>query len=132
MGNAIDTDYTFLQMVDNCVRIRKSGDEAVAKRSDARDFLDGQQLGGIEIPEEQILHISLGYLERLLRKLAAEFSELKLSSVALERYAEGCGVFTGTVNFTGSDGSQKRVVFHWEGRGEIESTWNSFSKWELS
>lgn len=130
MKNAIHTDNTFISLVDDCVRIRKTGDEAIVKRSDARDFIP-DQLKGVQISEEKVLHISLGYFERLLRKLAAEFGDISIGQVALEKYAEGCGVFAGKLFFLLPGGKQQAVDFHWEGRGDIETTWDNFSKWEI-
>jgi len=72
-------------------------------------------------------YISLGYTERLMRKLEIELSE-DFDSLEIKNYREGCGYFTGSVKVT-VKGKLLEFNFQWEGKGAIEDTWNLFTIW---
>jgi len=72
-------------------------------------------------------YISLGYTERLMRKLQIEFAE-EFDSLEIKNYREGCGYFTGSVIIT-FKGKLFEFNFQWEGKGAIEDTWNLFTTW---
>lgn len=122
---------TFEGLVEECANLR-APDPDYIKRADIREFMP-QRLSLVKVAsDEEIFHISLGYFERLLRKFANVYPENIVKGFNIEDYREGCGVFVGAASFESLEGektSNIRVAFRWEGRGEIETTWDSFVEW---
>ena len=102
------------------------------KRSDARGYLADFE-GFISLPSEPDCYkVSLGYLERFL--FMADHKKIDNGSeegtLKIERWDEGCGIFSGEYSIQNNDEKIKSGLFEWSGRGEIEKSWNNFSKFE--
>jgi len=126
------TNISFQQIVDTTAETRKSGDEASLKRSDIRDTLP--EIPHLIFPDDDsCLHMSLGYVERLFRKLAFEYPKAALTGVRIIDYSEACGLFIGAIEWSENSGDvelQRSINFEWKGKGDVENSWNQFLKWE--
>lgn len=100
------------------------------KRSDARSY-SSEYEGLISFPSE-CYNISLGYLERFLLMADNKSVDngLEKGLLQIERWDEGCGYFSGEYSILNDKDKYKAGLFEWSGRGEIENTWDSFSKFE--
>ncbi len=128
-GIATEKKDTFGSWVKQFENLRQPDPETI-KRSDLRNYIDGA-LDFISVKDnDAIFHISMGYFERLLRKLAAVFPDSAIAGFRITAYREGCGVFAGRVSFE-NDATATTVAFHWEGRGPIENTWDQFEQWDV-
>lgn len=119
---------SFEEMVQVFEKVRNQGNPDVEKKRDVRHFTEITSF--IEVPShEEATYISLGYLERLIRKLASIYKEGDIEGLTLKKWKEACGYFEGAVSFL-KEGKTYEIVFSWEGRGPILTTWDQFTKWE--
>tara|TARA_B100000315_G_scaffold179573_1_gene168321 strand:+ start:8583 stop:8948 length:366 start_codon:yes stop_codon:yes gene_type:complete len=102
------------------------------KRSDVRGYLNEYE-GIFSVPSEaDCYRISLGYLERFL--LMANHKNvgdnLEQGMLKIERWDESCGFFSDEYTILNGTKKLKSGLFEWSGSGNIENTWQSFSKFE--
>ncbi|MES0490836.1 MAG: hypothetical protein ABUK01_12645 [Leptospirales bacterium] len=125
---------SFEQIVETTTSTRTSGDEATLKRSDIRDTLP--EIPHLIFPDKEVsVHMSLGYVERLFRKLAHEFPQATLSAVRIIDYSEACGLFSGSIEWTEHSGDaeiERNIGFAWQGKGSVETSWDQFIDWEIN
>ena len=125
----VNSVITFKEIVGLLEIARKDGNEAQNKRSDIRKMLP--DLDSVELPgSDRCLHMSLGYVERLLRKLNHEFPGTSLQSLTLHEYSEGCGFFYGNLTWEEQGEVEHCIRFDWKGSGAIETSWDCFPTWE--
>lgn len=121
-----------MDLIKNVLDKTSSLRKQYEKRSDVRGYLS--EYGGlISVPSEADCYkISLGYLERFL--LMAENKKvddnLDQGMLKIERWDEGCGIFSGEYSILNGAKKLKSGLFEWSGSGNIENTWHSFSKFE--
>ena len=132
MSKVITENRTFEELLKIMVGIRQKGGSSVIKRENFSDFADINE--NIEFEKEHYLQFaSFGYIERLIRKLAAEYSLNRYSLLKILSYQEACGFFSGELALY-LDAVDKKsfetIRFTWEGKGEIEETWNNFTLWQ--
>lgn len=133
MAEIITQPITLTQLVDLMTQIRRKGDESVIKRSNFTDFPELNT--NIEFVKENYIEFaSYGYIERLIRKLAAENTGEKAIYLKITHYSEACGFFSGKALLYLDAANRElfqEIQFAWQGKGEIETTWNNFTTWEV-
>ena len=133
MDTLVDT--TFQKIVQSVSNKRTSGDEGVVKRADIRSMMTDSP--NITYPDaQQSYHISLGYAERLFRKLSDYFPSALINHIDIAEYREACGSFAGVLTWLGRDENgeelQYSVEFEWEGSGKVETSWDNFPVWQVN
>jgi hypothetical protein len=123
---------TFEDVVNRMARLRIEGDSSMVKRENFNDYPQISSL--IKFGVTAFPFASFGYVERLIRKLSAEYPGIPFSKMVIEKYREACGFFSGELEInTGNSDSQKveKIKFSWSGKGEIENTWDKFVEWQI-
>ncbi|MDH4261756.1 MAG: hypothetical protein OEV78_01790 [Spirochaetia bacterium] len=134
MSNVITKNRTFGELVELMTEKRNAGDPSAVKRSNFTDFTEINE--NIEFLENNYLEFaSFGYIERLIRKLSSVYGSRKYLLLKILNYNEACGFFSGNLALyldATDDDSIEEISFTWEGKGEIEKTWDNFTKWEVT
>jgi len=134
MSNIATSYRTFSELVDLMTEERRVGGSAMIKRENFTDF--GPISENIEFVKDRYMGFAaFGYIERLIRKLAVEYGQARYSLLKITSYREACGFFSGAlvVYLDATDRqSYDEIAFSWAGKGEIEDTWDNFTKWEVT
>ena len=119
---------SFEEVVQIFEKLRNQGNPDVEKKRDVRNFSEITSI--VEVPShEEATYISLGYLERLMRKLLSLYPEEEVKNLSLKKWKEACGYFEGRISFQKGEKAYE-IDFSWEGRGPILTTWDQFTRWE--
>jgi len=131
MSEITNVKIAFPELVETMAKMRKEGGDAVKKEN----FLDFAEINeGVEFDSRSgYLAPSFGYIERLFRKLAAQYGQKEFALVKIRNYREACGYFSGQLSLYSDDAADlwAEMEFTWEGKGAIENTWDSFSVWQM-
>jgi hypothetical protein len=134
MSNAITKQRNFSELVEAMAEIRRVGGSSVIKRENFIDFPEINE--NIEFEKDNYLQFaSFGYIERLVRKLSVAYGASKYSYLKILSYQEACGFFSGELVLyldAAARESFEEIKFVWEGKGEIENTWDNFKQWEVT
>lgn len=134
MSNTATTYRTFGELVYLMAEERRVGGSSLVKRENFTDFPAINE--NIEFTKENYMHFaSFGYIERLIRKLEAEYGASRYLALKLTSYREACGFFSGGLVLyldAANRQSHDEIAFTWAGKGEIEDTWDNFTTWEVT
>lgn len=126
-------ENTITTLIDKMAALRQQGDAGLVKRTGFTQFPELNENIEFQKPYD-LSHASFGYVERLFRKLDQKYPNQVFQKMDFLHYQEACGYFEGEIMLHWKDNSNESVKeyvkFSWEGKGEIENTWDQFLTWQ--